>query len=948
MTTPRMHPRRASRLSYLLATALAAVALFAPDVSGQERTRFTFHLYVDPVYGDDAQAMTSNPTWDPSSGGPGFSRGLILQQHPSYTFFPLDGRLQHAPFSFRTVGQALAWIDGLRQSSTPPARTPLPYHAGDGFWVDYIVIHCLPGLYGPSFPPVGAVEEYDAASGLPWNGESFPLEIPGRVSIQGASALDTIFDARGSDPRVPAAANSIFLMRDPTISISNPPAHEWQYTFVDSVTVRGCRARPEHVGTPYVGPAILIQDESPVNATISNCFIYGNTVGVAVIRGGLPGSLYIHEPTIVNNTFAWNEIGVVNTSAHANDLVYIEGFAHYKGSNILTCINNVFDSSMPSGADQQSYFGGLYGVSGFEGVDSADLTVQSKANCPAAAGNRNAFDARRNFGRKDSLGQVITWSWRINQFLPAIPRSQNFAVSPPTVALDTFTAPPASAFSRSTVRGVLYINDVFRTDPALSLIAPRISPHDFRLAPMAREVGGPAPVLNPLVDRGVDLPGNITMLNGKLLSTAPGLPASAEDLATLHAFDQDGEGAGNLRILARTDFPSGGCTGSIDLGADELGNVIISGYLDSTRIFSRAHTSESPNTAALASGRRLFFFNVHRDPATPRTEYVRPQFNVALDLRRTTPYGHQQSYWYRQLGVPTVLGGVAVGNPYTIGTDNYAEGLDTSGVTTRRYRLVTTPASPTFPYPFPRFHRNPVCDLSPNLYHDIWPFPSMPDNWWIDYTEYQNWILPQGVTADRVTDLFRSNPWYHQRSNLYSILNDNGFLYYTPAKPVQLGVVRPPTTVYGVGGTMQSSYLFRNSVHGIGIYDFNIPNPPQVQPYIYAVDPSGIGDRQPGLGLLGEPLPAVPGQDWQGLRINAEVFAPADPWWQTQYSPPVVNNLQTFLIVERYAAGGDVPPLGGVEFQQGARASEVQRLDAHRATAEKLSVAKRRIESQRR
>src|SRR5690606_33532817 len=136
-----------------------------------------------------------------------------------------------------------------------------------------VVIHCLPGLYGPKKEP-GV--EHDPLSGLPWNGETFPLSVPGRVSIQGTSALDTIFDARGYDPDIRTALNQNIFFFGEAVSTGDPE-EDFHRTFIDSIAMRGCRFLGAQSGS-----AIRIDYEAPVKVRISNCFIYGNDVGVAL------------------------------------------------------------------------------------------------------------------------------------------------------------------------------------------------------------------------------------------------------------------------------------------------------------------------------------------------------------------------------------------------------------------------------------------------------------------------------------------------------------------------------------------------------------------------------------------------------------------------------------------------------------------------------------------
>src|SRR5690606_15089930 len=104
--------------------------------------------------------------------------------------------LQHAPYSFRTVTRVNGALDYITSQIAP---TGLPVEIEDGKFINWIVIHCLPGLYGPDSTLSVNLDDYDSASQMRFNGEEFPVRLPKGVSLQGTSALDTIFDGRGLD-----------------------------------------------------------------------------------------------------------------------------------------------------------------------------------------------------------------------------------------------------------------------------------------------------------------------------------------------------------------------------------------------------------------------------------------------------------------------------------------------------------------------------------------------------------------------------------------------------------------------------------------------------------------------------------------------------------------------------------------------------------------------------
>ena len=181
----------------LLAVGLVALLCTTTSLAAQ-RFSWTFHVYVDPIYGDDDEATALNPF-------PGGSPLPPLGNHPQATpTTGIQGRLQHAPYSFRTLSgtkgvgaylRAITFLVGQPwDANLIPFRT-LPWSTlPAGGSVDAVVIHCLPGIYGPFLPN----DLIDQRSGLKVNGEEWPFDLDDGWSIQGTSALDTILDARGT------------------------------------------------------------------------------------------------------------------------------------------------------------------------------------------------------------------------------------------------------------------------------------------------------------------------------------------------------------------------------------------------------------------------------------------------------------------------------------------------------------------------------------------------------------------------------------------------------------------------------------------------------------------------------------------------------------------------------------------------------------------------------
>ena len=178
----------------------------------------------------------------PHRGPPSWGRHPCRQPEPPGLFLPEyppgppsalkpKGELVYAPAPFKTVTAAISRINTNINKGRLPWKNP-----ATGKWIDFIVIRCNPGLYGPSQDPGN---ETDPLSGLPWNGESFPITLPDRVSFQGASALNTIFDAR----RYHFYKNGISFF-----AIDNSrhfKGEHFRRVFIDGISIRGARGKPQ-------------------------------------------------------------------------------------------------------------------------------------------------------------------------------------------------------------------------------------------------------------------------------------------------------------------------------------------------------------------------------------------------------------------------------------------------------------------------------------------------------------------------------------------------------------------------------------------------------------------------------------------------------------------------------------------------------------------------------
>ncbi len=343
--------RTASLFLSLLVAGFSGSVLTEGSLRAQPppRSHFIYHVYVDPNYGDDSYGQLLNP----SASHPDFTgtsqepkTGKPLQGH-RHGPAVLPGFITHAPNAFKTVSAAIVYLNDAFRTPGPRSTPGLPvtYTFGtETRTVDYVVIHCAPGLYGPSYQPVR-----HAPSGLDFNGETFPIHVPERVSIQGTSALDTIFDARGNPTNI--------FMFDRSENLGDPD--HYRFSFLDGVTIRG--ARWDNTGPPTgsepnrypTGAGVLVTNKKvdgnwsgQLGPTISNCILTDNHVAIAVLDETLNPPVG-HDPAyqvnILHNTMTWNTVGIWNGGRYSEPPpnFYIKGWAK------LCCANNVVDTTPP-------------------------------------------------------------------------------------------------------------------------------------------------------------------------------------------------------------------------------------------------------------------------------------------------------------------------------------------------------------------------------------------------------------------------------------------------------------------------------------------------------------------------------------------------------------------------------------------------------------------------
>ncbi len=845
---------RSWRFLIVLATLLLFVALLAPaGATAQQsgdlgyRTVFTFHVWVDPIYGDDAQASVpssfqawpKNPTGKTVRGNKALSRHVGLDKPNATPPSPWPGRIVFAPFSFRTVTSAIAYVQAefeVPATTTTPAKIWWTFDDDDtngSYTVNRVVIHCLPGLYG-------AGTQIEPRTGLRYNGETFPIRIPSDVSIQGTSALDTVFDAQG-------AFVNVFQFNSGT---KGTISHV--HSFIDGVTIRGARSKewnPAKPATIRIGAGVMIAEEGNMQPVISNCFITDNDVGIAVdayppfkeVGTPLKPWQWIHSPIIVNNTIAWNRIGIWNGQVKQ----YTGGAPGTvnKGFSRPRVLNNIIDS-----VDINNKFGNL--TSAFEGLDPSDLRIDIPGSNPLVRVDFNAYELGRYNLTSGTNGNplIAPPGWRAGWCITQ-PRTAN-PTYVPRRDITPWTRPSSGP------RKSLYINETLTSYLGASSVENSLSPHDFRLT-VHPEAGDPS--LSPLTDLGIDLGLGVLKFQNyhaqhptvsPIITYEPGLKSPGpqiqgydSDYAALHAWDNDCEGFGNPRIHDRLDAPDQvGFTrySYMDLGADEMGDLIMTGYIDRTRIFSEMTNMGGGGSPPF--NLTAYFIGI------ANTNYPRPLYwqeagrSVSVNLNQAQPVTGWWDYVQRLPGAVVPYPGPVPWSSYTI------EGLDVAiNPTVKSTRRSLTTATPLV---YNHFMRNLECDFSPSLLPDMHP----------------GWAL-----VSSPSDAFAANPWYHHQAGPFKTW-DNRDLYYLPSlgyAPVSGHINPPGTKEYD----MQMGYLV-----GYGA---------QFGPY------SGGGALHYNTNLWG--LGDASGFDWvpstngAGVRMNCEVFP---------VEGPAGANLQTFLVVE--------------------------------------------------
>ncbi len=569
-----------------LATGLARQDCVAQGGGGSTQPpERVIHLWVDPLYGNDAYVNGAGTPWgNPSSTTTGCTTG---ETAPNLVLDASGAVLLNAAWPLKTVTAALGYI--YAATGAAPGTPPLPYAPQGAVVWQHAIIHCMPGVYGAMTP--------HPDNGILGNGEPFPIALPPNVSIQGTSAMNTLFFAGA----LPTSVGPVFEFGTTT-------SFDGENTFVDKVSISGVLQEPTEGMLKRSDAAVYIGADKASEPTLSNCFIYRNFVGVLVAASGeTPEPLVQHHGVkLVNNTFAFNRIGLWNGQD-------IPPTTPASGWSKLIAIDNIFDGGEPTTAQctLPPSFGTVAawrgGSVGFEGVPPADLSVVTGAG-PV---DFNAYEERYYDTGVPILANLPPTGMRPAATRPGTP---GFNISPIT---------GRTALGIGPDRGALYLRDLFCNmaaygNPALGLPAGTIffdfSPTDFRLAPntslATRDTSGymVAPgALNALVDAGWStVPA--TMGNGLVMAHAPGhlpLTGSSQNTWAHHGWEADAEGFGNQRIFDHPAYPT---ERVIDLGADEVASFIIGGMRSATTAFMKSRTSPPPAAPVDADNHFFWYF----------------------------------------------------------------------------------------------------------------------------------------------------------------------------------------------------------------------------------------------------------------------------------------------------------------------------------------------------
>jgi hypothetical protein len=650
-----------------LCTALACIACASATEQAHAQTtpERVIHLFVEPKLGDDALALANNPK---SNGS--LSDGCPQPPQPAQSpWGPIDYRdpqqsnapMLNAPYPFKTVTAAISYISALQH---PPTVT-------SGYDWKYAIIHCGDGLYAPDSFYTGT-SGYHPDNAMKPNGETFPIRLPNYVSIQGTSALNTVFHAGGNPTVNQRQLRSVFQFG---MSADNTGVG----SFIDKISIYGAYEDPfrNHQNSA----AIYCGQFAASTPTISNCWIFDNFVGLLLDapESETPDFTW-HQVTLTNNTFAWNQCGIWNGMTDAREPEPSWGVSR------LIAINNLLDSNQTLSQENATgfglpdawvAFGGLTGIrTCFEGVAREDLTVASTAGTGGPIDRDfNAYECRPTANTPAGFGGY-NWGDALFMRVSTLPVTR----VPPTPTLSQPWAPgsvPNAAVNVSPItgnqsvngsglrdaeRGTLYVRDLFYNgarsaggyfEPDPNNIFFDHCPGDFRLSPAEATYTTGSPnqpqAQHRLVDAGwypvsgvSEFP--LVMQNGLQMGTNntngwPGfLTLAPADQPTweFHNWNFDCEGIGNGRAWDHPAYSNTGY-GGIDIGADELGGLVVAGYrFGTTHLFKLKNPRGLPVSTVQMDNSYLWYLG-KPEPLGQQGAFGRPWWRKQPDSATTLP-----------------------------------------------------------------------------------------------------------------------------------------------------------------------------------------------------------------------------------------------------------------------------------------------------------------------
>jgi hypothetical protein len=365
------------------------------------------------------------------------------------------------------------------------------------------------------------------------------------------------------------------------------------------------------------------------------------------------------------------------------------------------------------------------------------------------------------------------------------------------------------------------------------------------------------------------------MWRGRASTSIQGLPDGAEE-APVHGWDYDCEGFGNSRLKQRNGLIPTTPFGTIDIGADQCGGLIMAGYIPSTRMFAA-----NVEPYFVQSAPRIFFVGAPNQANLPR-----PLCNhvVGLDLWVSNAQASTTSEPFPYQGMPWTH--YVSPDPGTARWLLYTNGL--IGAAPRNLSCDFSPALMSDP----KLWNGPLSLIGPlpekyscnPYYHAFWPSALLPPplQWYLDNpTVFHN--------------RFHALP--HQM-NTWAQPIGTGYNFQLARTWVLDSHLNPPSTLYDP--VQDANWLFGTS----GFFGpWSVCGGPAFNTSQWCLNDM-CPDELPPIALA------------LGIRINCEI--------PRSLSPVGANtNLQTFLVIPNGGLGPAVAMSAGPTLMSQASATSL-------------------------